>query len=192
MAGFTVYMHIFPNGKRYIGITSQTVNRRWRNGYGYFGQPVYNAILKYGWDNIRHEILFTGLTQKEAERKEIELIKAFDTTSHKNGYNVEYGGDCRVGSDEAKIKLSRAGKARFEKGYVITPENYAKLHSACVEAHSMPVICIETKIIYKSSEEAQRQTGINAINIGRCCKKHQYRKTAGGYHWEYVSQGVVK
>lgn len=45
---YTVYFHTFPNGKRYIGITKQEPKRRWRDGKGYEGQAVYNAILKYG------------------------------------------------------------------------------------------------------------------------------------------------
>ena len=53
---YTVYKHTFPNNKVYIGITSQSVSRRWRNGEGYRNkqQLIYRAILKYGWDNIKH------------------------------------------------------------------------------------------------------------------------------------------
>ena len=29
---YTVYMHTSPSGKRYIGITSTSVEERWRNG----------------------------------------------------------------------------------------------------------------------------------------------------------------
>lgn len=57
-----VYEHLFPNGKRYVGITSKPPKTRWENGAGYAkdGQPVmYNAIQKYGWDNIEHNVLFT-------------------------------------------------------------------------------------------------------------------------------------
>ena len=32
---YIVYMHTTPSGKRYIGITAQTVERRWQNGFGY-------------------------------------------------------------------------------------------------------------------------------------------------------------
>ena len=31
-AKYFVYIHIFPNNKKYIGITSQTTQRRWRKG----------------------------------------------------------------------------------------------------------------------------------------------------------------
>ena len=52
-------MHICPNKKVYIGITSKNVNTRWQNGKGYPNNPYFtNAILKYGWDNIQHIILF--------------------------------------------------------------------------------------------------------------------------------------
>ena len=111
MPGYTVYMHTFPNGKRYVGITRQEVSRRWRDGRGYEGQVVYDAILKYGWDNIKHEILYEGLTKEQAEEKEKQLIKQYDTTSHANGYNVELGGNSTGKmSEEAKRKDSAADK----------------------------------------------------------------------------------
>lgn len=111
---YTVYMHTFPNGKRYIGITGQDVDRRWRpGGCGYYGQPVYDAIIKYGWDNIKHEILLTGLSKEQAENKEIELIKAYDSTSHRNGYNIEEGGNAPLLSEETKMKISIKAKGRM-------------------------------------------------------------------------------
>lgn len=111
MASYTVYLHTFPNGKRYVGITCQDVKRRWRDGKGYEGQVVYDAIIKYGWDNVKHEILFEGLTKEQAEEEEKALIKRYDTTSHANGYNVELGGNAagKV-SDESKRKNSESHK----------------------------------------------------------------------------------
>ena len=39
-----VYIYTFPNGKKYVGQTSQTLNQRARNGEGYIESPaVYNA-----------------------------------------------------------------------------------------------------------------------------------------------------
>ena len=57
---YTVYMHIFPNNKVYIGITNKNVNSRWRkNGVGYTNCPrMNNAINKYGWENVEHKILY--------------------------------------------------------------------------------------------------------------------------------------
>ena len=53
MGLYSVYIHIFPNQKVYIGITKQEVKKRWKLGEGYKGQDyVYKAIKKYGWANI--------------------------------------------------------------------------------------------------------------------------------------------
>lgn len=45
---YKVYMHRFPNGKVYIGITNQPIKNRWRNGEGYKNQIVYSAIQNMG------------------------------------------------------------------------------------------------------------------------------------------------
>ena len=68
---FVVYKHTSPNGKVYIGITSQKLNRRFRDGKGYYNNKhFYNAIKKYGWDNFSHEVLFDNLTEEEAKLME--------------------------------------------------------------------------------------------------------------------------
>lgn len=110
---YTVYMHTTPNGKVYVGITSQTnINRRWQGGMGYRMQPMfYRAIVKYGWDNIKHEILYSGLSKEEAEKIEIALITMHDSTNPSHGYNVENGGNCAgTHSEETKRKISEAQK----------------------------------------------------------------------------------
>ena len=89
---FCVYKHSAPNEKVYIGITGREPIERWRNGNGYVDQPkFYKAILKYGWENIKHEIIYSSLTMEEACEKEKELIKKYDSV--KNGYNCSTGGE---------------------------------------------------------------------------------------------------
>ena len=97
---YSVYMHEFPDSKLYIGITSQPVEKRWgENGRGYKRRPkgkhytqpkMAKAINKFGWDNVKHYVLFEGLTKDEAEDWERYLIGFFDTIE--NGYNKEPGG----------------------------------------------------------------------------------------------------
>lgn len=110
---FVVYEHLFPNGKRYIGITSKRPDKRWENGAGYdkIKQPVvYNAIQKYGWSNIEHNILFDGLSFEEAATKEKELIAKYKTNcaryGNDYGYNMTDGGEGTLGhaaSENVKI-----------------------------------------------------------------------------------------
>ena len=61
---YTVYAHTSPSGKKYIGITRQKPQARWRNGNAYKNNKHFaNAIKAYGWDNFEHEILFEKLTK---------------------------------------------------------------------------------------------------------------------------------
>lgn len=89
---WTVYEHISPSGKVYIGITSNIKNRWANKGYYYqLKDTIFaRAIRKYGWDNFTHNILYTGLTLKEAAAKEIELIAIQKKLN--NSYNIAEGG----------------------------------------------------------------------------------------------------
>lgn len=135
---YKVYMHKFPNNKVYIGITKQKTSDRWKKGNGY-KDNIYlvSAIKKYGWDNIEHIILYDGLTQKEAEQKEIELIIQYNSNDRNYGYNIQNGGNS-IGkiADETKIKISNKLKGRhsslkteFKKGriHIVTDEMRKKI-----------------------------------------------------------------
>lgn len=82
-----VYKHTFPNGKIYIGIADNYLNR-WNNGKGYSDNPpMYEAIKQYGWDNIKHEILKECDTRQEAEQLEQRFILAYHSENNEIGYN---------------------------------------------------------------------------------------------------------
>lgn len=110
MSNYTVYMHIAPNDKKYIGITRMIPKHRWNNGNGYKGKHFRNAIEKYGWDNFQHIIIAKGLTENEAKWLEVKLIKRWNTTNREYGYNVSPGGDIRA--KETGEKISKALKGR--------------------------------------------------------------------------------
>lgn len=80
-------------------------------------------------------------------------------------------------SPEAKEKMSKA-----HKGKKLSEEHKKNVSKSC----SIPVKCIETGIVYYGAREAERQTGIKATHITRCCKGKQ--KTTGGYHWKYAEE----
>ena len=108
---YTVYKHIAPNGKIYVGQTCQkNPNRRWQKGEGYKPNAhFYNAIQKYGWDNIEHVIVATGLTKKEADWLEKYLIAFYETTDRTKGYNNTKGGDGSFEmTDDVKRRMSEA------------------------------------------------------------------------------------
>lgn len=95
MVKYLVYVHISPNKKYYVGVTSfSNPNIRWKNGYGYTkNKYFFNAIKKYGWDNFKHEIVAKDLTKEEAYNLEKILIKKLKSNDWKFGYNNSSGGE---------------------------------------------------------------------------------------------------
>ena len=103
---YLIYKHTSPSNKVYIGITSQTPEKRWHGGANYSGQPYfYNAIRKYGWDNFKHDIIRSGLTEEEAKIAERKLIKRYDSRNREFGYNAGYYPNMR--HDAVKDKFRR-------------------------------------------------------------------------------------
>lgn len=111
---FLVYVHTCPNGKNYVGMTSKTLEKRSRNGNGYYGnEEFYDDIRRYGWDNITHEVLKVGLSEEEAQKLEQHYIALWQTDNPEFGYNKSKGGEKPVmlgkqRSEELKRKQSEA------------------------------------------------------------------------------------
>lgn len=122
MKKYTIYKHTSPSNKIYIGITCQSIKRRWRDGKGYKSQKYfYRAIEKYGWDNFQHEILYENLEKEQAKILEMSLIHYYNSTNPKLGYNLTKGGEGSLGyspTEETRKKLSEThkGKVPWNKG----------------------------------------------------------------------------
>ena len=115
---YYVYKHTNKvNGKVYIGITCQKPKQRWGNGKGYReNNHFWNSIKKYGWNKgFDHEILYSGLSQKQAEVLEVSLIAYYDSTDENKGYNISLGGGLQ--SKETRRKISEATKGENNPMY---------------------------------------------------------------------------
>ena len=94
---YSVYKLTAPNGKVYIGITSRDPKIRWNSGNGYrCNKHFYDAIQKYGWENIKKDVLYSGVSQEDAYRLEIELISQYKSNDREFGYNKSSGGESSV------------------------------------------------------------------------------------------------
>lgn len=148
---YSVYCHIFPNGKKYIGISKDPKKRWGHNGEYYNTQKkVARAIKKYGWENVRHIILADGLTKEEAEAEEIRLIAENDSIN--NGYNYSIGG--------GKIN------ATYLKPYVLSMIRSAKRY--CPEIDGLWIIAENEKFNAERSgywNEADRAIEIKRKKI---------------------------
>jgi hypothetical protein len=165
---YTVYVHVSPSKKVYVGITGIKPEYRWDNGRGYKKQVFYNAIQKYGWNNIQHIIVAENLSLDEANALERELISKYNSTNPLFGYNVDNGGN-NLGSK------SEDHKRKIRESNLPSKQKLSK-----------KVLCVETNIIYDSIRDASRKTGANRNCISWCCNNVPRHKTTSGYHWEFV------
>lgn len=207
MKSWSVYIHTTPDGKVYIGATSKPPKERWNYGYGYRRSPFYKTIKQYGWDNILHEIVASGLCEQEAYDLERKLISEYDSTNPDKGYNRATGGrgtwgvkisdetrqrliDSHVGKKNPhtqewnqKIREGNLGRKKPHTGVPRSEHTRQKIR----EAHSISVLQFNLDGVlvneYSSMREAQKVTGIANQNISSCCSGKS--KTAGGYIWKY-------
>lgn len=211
-----VYMHENRfNGKKYIGITSQKPTLRWMNGRGYKEcARFFSAIQHYGWDGFKHEILYTCLTQDEAERIEIDLIAKYGTTESDKGYNIEPGGRVNRHDNPAtreKLREMRLGSKNPMWRKDVSEETREKLHVCQTGQTRSPetrrrigeskkgsknynarrVLCVETGDEYGSLTEAADAVGVDKSTVYKACAHIGRSKTAGGYHWRYADEAVT-
>lgn len=217
---YIVYKHTTPDGKVYIGATNQTAIHRWGlNGNKYASQPFGKAVDFYGWENISHEVLHTGLTKEEAESIERMLISQYKARDPAYGYNRYEGGNLAVFSNETKEKLSKAltGRkltnehrehiANGERGHFVSVETRKKIG----DAHRNKVVTPETIELLKKSHQWQakpvaqytmdgrhvanyRSTGeaARAVGVEKVCIRKACNgkiKASCGYIWRYIEGG---
>ena len=126
---YSVYKLTAPNGKVYIGITSRDPKIRWNSGNGYkYNKHFYDAIQKYGWKNIKKDVLYSGISQEDAYRLEIELISKYRSNDREFGYNKSSGGESSVrGLHWHQSKETIEKRAQKMRGRKLTQEQRKKL-----------------------------------------------------------------
>lgn len=196
--GWCVYLHTTPSNKFYIGITSQVPNRRWKNGHGYKSQSYfYNAIIKYGWDNIQHTVLRSDLTDTQAKRLEVMLISKLNTTNRTYGYNSTNGGDGVVGyacPQSKKDMLSERMSGTNNPMYGVSLKGMSGEDNPMYGKPSSSrrkVKCITTDEDFDCVSDGADKYGTHRSDINKVCNGK--RKYAGMYNglkleWRYINE----
>lgn len=188
---YKVYVHVFPDGKRYVGCTCQEPKARWSGGLGYQrGTKVFRAILKYGWNNIRHYVLMDNLTRDEALLYESAFIHGWKTYTKSYGYNTI--APKIDGSDEINIPTFReCKKKKVLDVYDIEVDVRLKLRDQAFSRRAKKVRCIETGEVFLCADTAAFCFGYrcgatisNAIKTGRPAGRVE--KYSEEYHMEYT------
>ena len=180
---YTVYIHRNKiNNKIYVGQTCDISRRFCKQGKYYEGCPYfYSAIQKYGWDNFSHEIVYINLTKEEANQKESELIKLYNSTNPNYGYNIASGGNPlseywenpvhKIEQSERRIQYfkehpdKRNNLKRWceehpevrEEHSVFMKQQYKQGEGALYEINQerkVKILCVETDEVFESQTEA--------------------------------------
>ena len=164
---YNVYVLTFSDGKKYVGMTSRTIEERMNNRYRH-NELIQKAIERDGGlRNVKKEYFDYPLSRESAERIEATLIEYFDTMNSEKGYN------------------RRSGKAFNDKDLYVSNETIKKLKKAG-EKNAKPVRCIETGEVFSSLHEAGRMKSLNKSHILDACIGRY--NTCGGYRWEFVEK----
>lgn len=211
---YSVYVHTCPNGKKYIGMTGQNNPKdRWQSGHGYkHCTDFHNAIIEFGWRNISHEVISTGLSKEEAEFLEQKLISLYKTQDPRFGYNSHSGGlsgqtirketvkrmskaQSGEGNPRYGVHLSQETKEKIastKRGKPLSAECKKKLSKVFggdknPQAKSVCQYDLNMNLIkiWPYMNMARFETG--ASNISECCRGRL--KTSGGFIWRYFDGG---
>ena len=199
------------NNKVYIGITTKTLEHRksiHKKDSKIKDTYFYRAIRKYGFDNFEWEEIDTATTIKELHEKEVFYIKQYDSFDNKEkGYNTTSGGGSlyKITEEEKAARSERAkgennpmyGRVSPMAGKTFTDEHKRKISEALKNSCRPHVIGgnnpaakkvrnIETGEIFDTLTLAAQSCGKSRQNIGIACRSNG-KRTAGGFHWEYVS-----
>lgn len=175
------------NNKKYIG-----------QHYGYLddkyigsGKAIKAAIEKYGKEHFHKNILMICQDREDANIQERVFTDAVQAETNPEYYNLIPGGDCSPSflghhhTEETKQKMSEAQLGEKNHRYGTTHTEEEKYHLSVDSPKARPVICVETGVIYPGAKCAERALGISLGTIHKVCNHYKYRKTAGGYHWEW-------
>ena len=119
------------NGHRYVGQTTQGMNKRWQQhiqeAMRMSDKPLHRAMRKYG----NHNFMIKELDECDEsllDEKEQYWIEKYNTFESAEGYNATNGGSRPIFSDETKQKLSEIASNRDR-----TPEEVINIKTTLTE-----------------------------------------------------------
>ena len=141
MYGIVYLIWNMTNGKKYVGQTVKTVEKRFSE-HAKTDSAIGNAIRKYGAENFRYGVIKSCETKEEMDKWEIFFIAAL-RCKYPTGYNLTDGGGSGWGhTPETCAKISAAHKGKkfspehcanmsaVRKGKKLAPETCAKIGAA--------------------------------------------------------------
>ena len=202
------------NGKKYIGKTTKTIEKRWHEHFldskknEYQKRPLYRAIKKYGIENFVINQL-EECSNNNLSEQEKYWIQYYDT--YKNGYNATLGGDGRISLDYEKIafeysriqnmaEVANICECSYDSVYDVLKNlniKTLKIGDVLKNKFSKPILQYTKQgqfiAKYNSVDEAISCLGLtekkNRMNVSRCANGK--RKSAYGFVWEWEKENQI-
>ena len=104
-----IYKFTSPSNKSYIGKTVQSFSKRMCQHKKKSSNctALKNAINKYGWAEMKREIVEENIPEDQLDQREKYWIKTYDTIAP-HGYNLTDGGEGGSHSDIAKLRIEES------------------------------------------------------------------------------------
>ena len=210
-----LYVIVFPNRKRYFGITNSP-DKRWKRHLTNQSDPrrehypLYQALRKYRPENCKFKVLQSG-TFEEMERLEVIRIARYKTWVPKwgteFGYNTLPGGGLgRLGMKNSpeqclRHSLTMKGRISSRKGKKITPETRVKISGLNHHGYGKPahnrgkLVSEESKAKMRKPKPSARGSNNHASKLTDALvwEVHEAHGTQRGIAKSYgISQTLVR
>lgn len=157
------------NGKKYVGQTIHSFNRRYPGGniekYTH-NEHLRKSIQKYGIENFKiTKDYYIAYSKDELDEKEKQLIAYYDTMNPKLGYNKVDGGGNGVPNEEVRAKLRESKLGDKNGWYGVRGES---------NPYSKKIYCITNDKIYSSVRECADELNLNISCVSSCCSGERY------------------
>lgn len=183
---YLIYLFTFPDGKYYVGITKNIIPRWNQHKTGKSATKIQKAIKYFKWENIKKEILASGLNKSlalDCEKSISDLLNTID-----DGYNTLAGPLGGKNSGYYGHKHSEATKKHWSKkrrgpGHPL----FGKAHPISGENHheSKKVIDLKSGIIFDSAKEAAYHYSIKYSTLKSSLNGSIKNKTSLRYVEDY-------
>lgn len=186
---YAVYIHkrkdtgkVFYIGKakKICRIYPRSTNQSNRNKYW------HNVVNKVGFTS---EIIFSDLTNEEACKWEILLIKLYRINSSLT--NISDGGEGAYGIKQTPERIANR-VSKLKALYASGSLDYLKekTRTTTAKAKWKQVHCIELNMTFESLQAAAKYVGAKDYkSISNCLRRKAL--TANGYTWQYVANMVI-
>ena len=149
-----VYCITFPNGKKYVGQSTNPWKIRWRQHISSASGCIAlkNALLKYATEVLSWELVCYATSGEELNSLESSYIASWNTLAP-SGYNLKDGGEGHIYSVLSKKKMSLSNTLAHIRKETGELQNTPELLELAKE-----------RVMYKACKK-HRDTGFNVISF---------------------------